>query len=207
MMVYTLQLMDTRTDRLAVFRERLDEAVRRTELSRSAFAAAAGVDRTTLTQLLSKTTLPACPASTRSPPWRAAHELSADWLLGLSNVGPVEAAIIEHTSFEAPGPTPVDERLLGWLDEAAGYKIRYVPATLPDLLKTDAVIRYERAGAHGPNAAQTIETSAARLTWARHPDAEMECCSSVQGITGFARGEGIWSRLQAWRRDANSSSR
>ena len=48
---------------------------------------------------------------------------------------------------------------------------------------------------HGPNAAQTIETSAARLTWVRNPDTEMECCSSVQGITGFARGEGIWSRL------------
>ena len=57
--------------------------------------------------------------------------MSADWLIGLSNVGPVEAAIIEHTSFEAPGPTPVDERLLGWLDEAAGYKIRYVPRRCP----------------------------------------------------------------------------
>ena len=186
--------MDIRTDRLTIFRDRLDEAVRRTGLSRSAFAAAAGVDRTTLTQLLSRT-------NTRLPrldtiaALAAEHELSADWLIGLSNVGPVEAAIIEHTSFAAPGPTPVDERLLGWLDEAAGYKIRYVPSTLPDLLKTDAVIRYERAGAHGPNAAQTIETSAARLTWARHPDTEMECCSSVQGITGFARGEGIWSRL------------
>ncbi|MGH9135354.1 MAG: helix-turn-helix domain-containing protein [Ilumatobacteraceae bacterium] len=186
--------MHPRTERLATFCERLDEAVRRSGLSRSAFAAAAGVDRTTLTQLLSRT-------NTRLPRLdtiaaiASAHELSADWLMGLSNVGPVEAEIIQHTSFEAPGPTPVDERLLGWLGEAADYKIRYVPSTLPDLLKTDAVIRYERAGVAGPNAAQTIETTAARLAWVRNPDTEMECCSSVQGITGFARGQGIWSRL------------
>jgi hypothetical protein len=187
-------MVDIRTDRLTIFRDRLDEAVRRSQMSRTAFAAAAGVDRTTLTQLLSRT-------NTRLPRLdtiaaiAATHELSADWLIGLSNVGPVEAAIIEHTSFQAPGPTPVDERLLEWLSEATGYKIRYVPSTLPDLLKSDAVIRYERSGEGGPNAAQTIETSAARLTWARHPDTEMECCSSVQAISGFARGEGIWGRL------------
>jgi transcriptional regulator with XRE-family HTH domain len=192
--VHTLHTMDIRTARLTIFRDRLDEAVRRSGLSRTEFAARAGVDRTSLTQLLSAT-------NTRLPrldtiaALASTHELSADWLIGLSNVGPVEAAIMQHTSFEAPGPTPVDERLLGWLDEAAGYKIRYVPATLPDLLKTDAVIHYERSGAAGPNAAQAIETSASRLTWVRNPDTEMECCSSVQGITGFARGEGIWSRL------------
>ena len=45
-------------------------------------------------------------------------------------------------------------------------------------------------------------TTAARLAWARHPDTEMECCSSVQASASFARGEGIWSRLGvATRRD------
>ena len=99
----------------------------------------------------------------------ATHELSIDWLVGLSNVGPLEAELLPHTSFEAPGPSPTDERLLGWLDEAAGSKIRYVPATLPDLLKTDAVIRFERSRAGGPNAAQTIDTIAARLDVGAEP--------------------------------------
>ena len=80
----------------------------------------------------------------------AAHDLSLDWLVGLSNAGPVEAELLPHTSFESPGPSPTDEHLLGWLGEAADYKIRYVPSTLPDLLKTDAVIRFERARADGP---------------------------------------------------------
>jgi hypothetical protein len=114
----------------------------------------------------------------------------------LSNTGPVEAElVVQHTSFETPGPSPTDERLLAWLTEAADYKIRYVPATLPDLLKTDEVIRFERSRGD-PGAAQTtIATTAARLAWARHPDTDMECCSSTQSITSFANGDGIWSRL------------
>jgi transcriptional regulator with XRE-family HTH domain len=177
-----------------VFHERLAEAIRRSGLAKGEFAARAGVDRTTLSQLLSA-------SSERLPRLdtvlavAAAHDLSIDWLVGLSNAGPVEAELIQHTSFAAPGPSPSDERLLGWLDEAAGSKIRYVPSTLPDLLKSDAVIRFERSGSAGPNAAQTIDTTAARLGWARNPDTEMECCSSVQALRSFARGEGIWARL------------
>ena len=57
------------------------------------------------------------------------------------------------------------------------------------------MIRFERADDVGPDAAQGIETTAAQLAWARHPDTEMECCSSVQGVASFARGEGMWSRL------------
>ena len=99
-------------------------------------------------------------------------------------------------TFEAPGPTPTDELLLGWLTEAADYKIRYVPTTLPDLLKTDDLIRFERGRTATLDAAQTtISTTAARLAWARHPDTDMECCSSTQSLTAFARGEGVWSRL------------
>ena len=191
---YTLRVMDERTSPPRGLRERLGEAIRRSGLGKSEFASRAGIDRTTLSQLLS-------PSNRRLPrvdtivALAVAHDLSIDWLVGLSNVGPVEAALIQHTSFEAPGPSPSDERLLGWLSEAAEYKIRYVPATVPDLLKTDAVIRFERSRAPGPDAIQTIDTTAARLAWARHPDTEMECCSSVQALKSFARGEGIWSRL------------
>jgi hypothetical protein len=191
---YTLRAMDQRTAPPAILRERLADAIRRSGLGKGEFASQAGVDRTTVSQLLS-------PANRRLPrvdtvvALAAAHDLSIDWLVGLSNVGPVAAELIQHTSFEAPGPSPTDERLLGWLSEAADYKIRYVPATLPDLLKSDAVIRFERWRAVGPDVTQMIDTTAARLAWARHPDTEMECCSSVQALRSFARGEGIWSRL------------
>lgn len=183
---------DQRTSRPPVLHERLAEAIDRSGLGKGEFAERAGVDRTTLSQLLSASNRRLPRASTLLA-IAAAHDLSIDWLVGLSNAGPVAAELIQHTSFAAPGPAPTDERLLGWLDEAADYKIRYVPSTLPDLLKSDAVIRFERT--EGPNAAQTIGVTAARLAWARHPDTEMECCSSVQGLASFARGEGMWSRL------------
>ena len=179
-----------------VVAERLAESIRRAGIGKGEFAARAGIDRTTLSQLLS-------PGNRRLPrldtvlALAAEHDLSIDWLVGLSNAGPLEAAIIQHTSFEAPGPSPTDELLLGWLSDAAEYKIRYIPATLPDLLKSDAVIRYERAGSLGPDAAQTMSTTAARLAWARNPDTEMECCSSVQALRSFAAGENVWARLGA----------
>lgn len=192
--VFTLRSMPEHLKRVDVFRERLEASVRRSGLSRTEYAARAGIDRTTLTQLLS-------PANRRLPRLDTllgianAHNESIDWLAGLTEAGPVQAELIEHTSFEAPGPTPTDEKLFEWLIEAADHKVRYVPATLPDLLKTSAVIRYERSPRDGPSVAQTIETTAVRLAWARNPDAEMECCSSVQSVTSFARGEGIWHRL------------
>lgn len=177
----------------SVLAARLAQAIDRSGLGKGAFADRAGIDRTTLSQLLS-------PRTRRLPRLEtlrliaAAHDLSIDWLVGLSNAGPLEAElIVPDTSFEAPGPSPSDERLVEWLSEAAEYKIRYVPVTLPDLLKSEAVIRFERSG--GPPAAQTIGTTAAHLAWARHPDTEMECCAPTQSLSAFAKGEGIWSRL------------
>jgi len=192
--------MEPRTSPPDVLAARLADAVARSGLSKSEFAERAGVDRTTLSQLLS-------PTNQRLPrvdtvlALAGAHDLSIDWLVGLSNAGPVEAELhVRDTSFEAPGPSPIDEHLVDWLTEAAGSKIRYVPATLPDLLKTDAVVRFERAREAGPDAEQSIDTTAARLMWARDPDTEMECCSSVQALMSFAKGDGMWGRLHVAQR-------
>jgi hypothetical protein len=36
---------------------------------------------------------------------------------------------------ERDAPSPLDARLLGWLTEGAGYRIRNIPTTFPDLLR------------------------------------------------------------------------
>jgi hypothetical protein len=41
--------------------------------------------------------------------------------------------------------TSADKQLLEWHHEAAGYKVRYVPATLPDILKTKRMLDWEYA--------------------------------------------------------------
>ncbi len=187
------------TDRkalLATFRERLEQVLASSGITRSQFAASAHLDRSTLSQLLS-------PGNRRLPRLETlvavaeAEQLSIDWLVGLSNIGPMQAEMVPETmSFEQDALTHNDERLIRWLQEAIGYKIRYVPSTLPDLLKTDAVIRHELGHFVASRPEQKIETAAARLAWTRRPGTDLECCSSIQSVRGFANGEGIWADLR-----------
>ncbi len=88
-----------------------------------------------------------------------------------------------------------DTRLAQWHAEAAGYKIRYVPATLPDLLRTDDVIRFEYEKHSGPDPSTAIREAGRRLAYTRQPETDMEVCMPLQRLVGFARGEGRWGNL------------
>jgi hypothetical protein len=92
--------------------------------------------------------------------------------------------------------------LLRWHEEAQGYKVRYVPASLPDQVKTDAVLAYETGKLETEVAEAYSDIARARIAAARHGESEIEVCSSRQTLEGFARGEGIWSGLSAGRRRA-----
>ncbi len=186
-----------RRDTVRVFRARLDEALERSGLNRSGLARAVGVDRSTLSQLLA-------PDSDRLP--RAdtvaaiakTLQVSLDWLLGLSHEDKLGADILQQSmKIEPTSPNPVDERLALWHAEAAGYKIRYVPTLLPDVLKTDSVIRYEYDAFEAATPRQARAESQARLAYIRLPETDMEVCSPIQDLEGFARGEGAWRNLGA----------
>lgn len=185
----------SRSDTIRIFRERLAEVIARAGLSRSAFAERLGVDRSTLAQVLS-------PANDRLPRAETLaaiamdQKVSVDWLLGLSQEGQLAPDIIDQPFVLEPGGhSPADERLTRWHAEVAGFKVRYVPSTLPDLLKTDELIRYEYREYVGPIPESRIEAAHARLENQRRPETEMEVCSSRQSVEGFARGEGIWRGL------------
>src|SRR5215510_4666256 len=186
-----------RRDTVQVFRQRLSEVIARSGLSRSAFAERIGIDRSTLAQVQS-------PGNERLPRAEtlaaiaADQQVSVDWLLGLSQEGALAPDIIEQPmTIEPGGYSPADERLTRWHAEAAGYKVRYVPATLPDLLKTEEFIRFEYRDYVGPIPESRIEAAHARLANQRRPETDMEVCSSVQSVESFARGEGIWRDLAA----------
>ncbi len=180
---------------LTTFRERLEVVVRRSGLSRGDFAIQNELDRSTLSQLLSASNRRLPRAETLAE-IASTQQVSVDWLLGLSHAGPMQAEMLqEQTSFAEDALSPNDERLIGWFEESKGYKIRYVPSTIPDLLKTEDVIRYELAHYVASRPAQKIETAAARLAWTRGPESDLETCNSVQTIESFARGEGIWRAL------------
>ncbi len=177
------------------FRERLAESLAADHQSHTAFARSAGIDRSTLSQLLS-------PQNRRLPRVETLAALSratgtsVDWLLGLSNDGPARTDVVREELSLARGElTPFDHSLIEWYDELAGQKVRYVPASLPDLLKTEAVIRHEVIRFASIRAEQRIETSEAPLLMARAPGSDIECCTSVQMLEGFARGHGVWASL------------
>jgi transcriptional regulator with XRE-family HTH domain len=180
---------------LDTFRTRLGEVIVASGGNRSRFAAVTGIDRSTLSQLLSPTNRRLPRAETLAV-IAETHFTSVDWLLGLTHTPTMQAEMLpEQMAFETEALAPNDERLIEWLREAVGYKIRYVPSTLPDLLKTEAVIHHELGHFVASRPEQKIETAAARLAWTRRPETDLEVCNSVQSVEGFARGEGIWSAL------------
>ena len=101
------------------------------------------------------------------------NKVSLDWLLGLSQdeglTGEIRASLELE---EASGG--FDRTLLArWHAEAAGTKIRYVPAGIPDLLRTDGLIEYEAGITNKSRESQAGETryridynrAARRPTW------------------------------------------
>jgi transcriptional regulator with XRE-family HTH domain len=184
------------------FKERLQSLILRSGLSRAKFASHAGLDRSTLTQLLSEDNvrLPRAETITRIA---ARNASSVDWLLGLSEQDHIAADIVPQLAIEPDAASPADERLKRWHEEARGFKIRYVPATLPDQLKTDALIAYESGKLSERAADAWSGVARARIAYAKRPDTEIEVCAPIQSFEVFALGQGIWQGLLASeRRDA-----
>jgi transcriptional regulator with XRE-family HTH domain len=178
-----------------VFRQRLLELIERSGMTRSRFAARARIDRSTLSQLLSPENERLPRVETLAAIARTA-QVSIDWLVGLTQEGRVSADILQQQVEVTPhDPSPADDDLLRWHAEAAGYKVRYVPTTLPDVLKIDPVIEYEYGHFHTVDPEQNLERSQRKLANLRQRDSEMEVCNSVQAVEAFARGEGLWRDL------------
>lgn len=186
-------MMDKR-DVGAVFRERLAQVMHRVGGAQSAFATSIGLDRSALSQLMSgkATRLPRAETLVRIA---EAHGVSLDWLLGVSQSERLAAEIAPVLAIEHGARGPDDSRLAQWRREAAGYKIRYVPATLPDLLRTEAVIRFEMGLEPEDRVEASIADAGEYLAYTRRPETDMEVCMPLQRLADFARGEGIWMGL------------
>ncbi len=188
--------MASQTELVNSFRERLGELVADTGQSRSDFAADAGIDRSTLSQLLSSRNR-RLPRVETLAAIAEASAVSVDWLLGLSHGGPARADIVhEEFALNLDELSPLDEAWIEWHEQSAGSKVRSLPASLPELLKTEAVIRHEVQRYTTIRPEQRIETATAPLELARAPGSDLECCNSIQAIEGFARGWDVWGSLE-----------
>jgi transcriptional regulator with XRE-family HTH domain len=191
--------MDRRTT-ASIFRKRLLTVIDRTGLSQAQFARALKIDRSSLVQILS-------PATDRLPRAEtlaliaSLGRVSLDWLLGLTSAEqPGGAGTVDAVEIEPNAASPVDERLTKWHREAAGYKLRHVAQTFPDLLKTDEIVTFEYGKSLNPDLAGAIESVHAHFSFLRRPESDFEASNSIQAIGAFAAGRGYWQGLPATHR-------
>lgn len=179
----------------AAFRDRLLGVMAQRGMNQSSFARAVGLDRSTLAQLLSDAS-PRLPRAETLAAIAVACGVSADWLLGLSQREQAGVASMGEIMQIAPHEdVPIDDRMFGWMSEAAGAKIRTVPVSFPDLLKTPAVLRHEYRHAAGDAPPRSWDSVESRLVYLQQPDTEIEACACVQALEELAQGRGIWTGL------------
>lgn len=182
--------MDKR-DLTDLFRDRLNQLVAADGGNLAQFAKDVALDRSALSQFLAS-------GQTRLPRAETLHRIaeaknvSLDWLLGLSQSSETVTEVAPSVEIELAedehGRTPLER----WYREASGYKIRYVPSSLPELMRHEALVEFEY-GELGVD--ETHARSKRQLALSRLADTDLECCMPLQIIESLAEGVGVWSRI------------
>ena len=181
-------------ERVTLFQQRLQQVITQSGMNRSSFATSISVDRSTLSQLLSPENV-RLPRADTVASIAEIHQISIDWLLGLTQQGSLGANIMPEAFTVDDYSTSIFDKHVEWHREATGYKVRYVPTTLPDLLKTEAVAEYEFNRYGSGKVDQSVRDNQLLLLQQRHPGSELETCMSIQSLRSFALGQGIWQGL------------
>ena len=181
--------MDKR-DLAAQFRRRLRTVLESHAEGKSHFMAQTGLDRSALSQFLS-------PASDRLPRAETLRRIaeisgvSADWLLCLENAPEgrqeVAGSVQIEQEIQADGSTPLDQ----WRSEAAGFKLRYVPSTLPDMFSLapqalDDTPEDARGGG--------VENVLGHISL---DDMDVEIAMPIQTLQDLAARTGLWQNTPA----------
>lgn len=183
----------------ALFRTRLAQVQAQSGLSQSAFAALIGIDRSALSQLTSGQN-PRLPRAETLLALAARFQVSSDWLLGLTDERGQTAQVLNAVEIEQALDDENRTAMERWHHEAIGQKTRYVPAWLPDLMRTPAVIAFQAASNEQERRRLQRQTDR-RLTVSRMPESDIEMCMPLQSLELFAEGAGNWRGLPAEARE------
>ncbi|MEO0544679.1 MAG: helix-turn-helix domain-containing protein [Pseudomonadota bacterium] len=185
--------MLSKTERSEIFRRRLLERLSDSGKNRSELARLAGVDRSTIVQLLNADE-PRLPNAHLAASIAQSLAVSVDWLLGVSDRRETAAELLmAGIGLEDAARTPSDEQIIGWHREAVGQKIRHVPATLPDILKTRDLLEWEYGAFRDKTPSQAHDAMEATVTWLESPGSDYEMCVPLHHVRALARGDGYWS--------------
>ncbi len=179
----------------AVFRARLAQLQAQSGLTQSAFAETIGIDRSALSQLMTGAA-PRLPRAETLLALAGRFHVSTDWLLGLSEDTGIATQTLDAVETEAALDEEHRTAMERWHLDASGQKIRYVPAQLPDLMRTPAVISFQAQSSEQERRRLQAQT-ARRLNFSRAPEADIEMCMPLQTFEVFAAGAGVWRGLSA----------
>ncbi len=177
----------------ALFRSRLIYLLSQSGLTQSSFAAAIGIDRSALSQLLNGPD-PRLPRAETLLSIAARFQVSTDWLLGLSEDTGAATQSFDAVETEAALDEESRTAMERWHEEATGQKIRYVPALLPDLMRTPEIISFQAQSSEQEKRRLQAQTQR-RLRLSRVPEADIEMCMPLQSFEIFACGAGVWNGL------------
>jgi len=187
--------MDKRL-RANLFRDRLAEAMTLKGMTKSGLSRAANVDRSTIGQLL-KDDHPRLPNAQLAADAAVALGVSTDWLLGLTNRPETPGDIVAAAMSLSPAErSAADEQLLEWHHEAAGYKVRHVPATLPDILKTKRMLDWEYESVQEPRLSQAYSAIQDQLTWLTSGVSDYEIALPLHEIEACAAGTAYYEGVE-----------
>lgn len=179
----------------ALFRDRLAALQAGAGLTQTALAQAIGLDRSALSQLMSGAN-PRLPRAETVLGIARRFQVSTDWLLGLSDDRGMLTQTLNAVETEAALDDQGRTAMERWHAEVAGQKVRYVPAQLPDLMRTEAVIAFQ-ARASDQERKRLESQTRTRLTFSRMPESDIETCMPLQVLELFVTGSGIWQGLPA----------
>ena len=86
----------------------------------------------------------------------------------------------------------IDAQIFAWQQEATGYKIRHVPAGLPDMIKIHEMLEWEYEPTLGRTIGQAIGASEDRLNWMSNAQSDSEIALPLHELYAFARAESYY---------------
>lgn len=190
-----MRIITDKRERAQLFRGRLKRAMAEQGSNQSQLSRQTGVDRSTISQLL-KGDVPRMPNANLVAQCAQVLKVSADWLLGLTDKPESASDLLDSAmGFTEASRALIDEQIFQWHKEAAGYKIRHVPAGMPDMLKTRDMLQWEYAPSLGRTTDQAINASEERLNWMRNARSDYEIAMPIHDLQAFAHAQGYYAGL------------
>jgi transcriptional regulator with XRE-family HTH domain len=162
--------------------------------SQSGLARAVRVDRSTISALLAEGTR--LPNAQLIADIAQALGVTTDWLLGLAaRPTPAETLLEQAVEFNDAPRALFSNLIISWHKEAAGYKVRHVPATLPDMLKLPEVVSWEYRDHLVDEGQAAVALFQAHLDWMKTARSDYEIAIPIHELQSFATGTGYWLGL------------